>query len=102
MELYDNQGSSTPLTAKEKKAQPVRAKQKKEDRLSLLKSGLFFFALSAARQMGFFHFEAPHSGEHRAKRSNPTGGTPRCARQSHSDLEYSCYSLTICLIDNYI
>jgi len=64
MELYDNQGSSTPLTAKEEKAQPVRAKQKKEDRLSLLKSGLFFFALSAAWQMGFFHFEAPHSGEH--------------------------------------
>ena len=73
MELYDNQGSSAPLTAKEEKAQPVRAKQKKEDRLSLLKSGLFFFALSAARQMGFFHFEAP-----------PLGGTPRAARQSHN------------------
>ena len=72
MELYDNQGSSTPLTAKEEKAQPVRAKQKKEDRLSLLKSGLFFFGLSAARQMGFFLFEAPHSG-----------GTPSETRQSH-------------------
>ena len=71
MELYDNQGSSTPLTAKEEKAQPVRAKQKKEDRLSLLKSGLFFFALSAARQMGFFHFEAPTLGERRVKRGNP-------------------------------
>ncbi|MDP3452503.1 MAG: hypothetical protein Q8R90_06065, partial [Bacteroidales bacterium] len=55
-------GSNPPLTAKEEKAQPVRAKQKKEDRLSLLKGGLFFFALSAARQMGFFHFEAPHMG----------------------------------------
>ena len=71
MELYDNQGSSTPLTAKEEKAGPVRAKQKKEDRLSLLKSGLFFFALSAARQMGFLLFEAL-----------PFGGTPSETRQS--------------------
>ena len=71
MELYDNQGSSTPLTAKEEKARPERAKQKKEDRLSLLNSGLFFFAVSAARQMGFFFFEAL-----------PTGGTPSETRQS--------------------
>ncbi len=47
MELYDNQRTSTPLTAKTIKSP------------------------SAVRQMGFFHFEAPPPGDHDAQRSNP-------------------------------
>jgi hypothetical protein len=34
MELYDNQGSSTPLTAKNNKSQPQGGKAKNKDRLS--------------------------------------------------------------------
>lgn len=71
MELYDNQGSSTPLTAKEEKAQPERAKQKEKTAQACLKAVFIFFALSAARQMGFFFFEA-----------TPTWGTPSETRQS--------------------
>lgn len=58
-------GSNPPLTAKEEKAQPERAKQKRENRPSLFEGGFLFFALSAARQMGFFFFEA-----------SPTWGSP--------------------------
>jgi hypothetical protein len=48
MELYDNQGSSTPLTAKTIKANPKGVKQKKINRPSSLEGG-FLFALYGHR-----------------------------------------------------
>jgi len=53
MELYDNQGSSTPLTAKEEKAQPVRAKQKKKTAQAYLKA-VFIFCYICRTADGLF------------------------------------------------
>jgi len=65
MELCDNQGSSTPLTAKTIKANPKGVKQKKENRPSSLEGGLFF-ALYGQRPR-LLLFLGPPPGDHRMK-----------------------------------
>jgi hypothetical protein len=54
MELYDNQGSSTPLTAKEEKAQPERAKQKKGKPLEFTQKRFFLFCFICRKAEGLF------------------------------------------------
>ena len=77
MELYDNQGSSTPLTAKTIKALFRRNYGEKEDHLNLFNSGLFFLPLWPTAE-AFIAFLAP-----------TTRGTPRTARQSLKILKFS-------------
>ena len=72
MELYDNQGSSTPLTAKEEKAQPVRAKQKKKTAQAYLKA-VFIFCYICRTADGLFPlWSIPTWGERLAPRGNPS------------------------------
>ena len=72
MELYDNQGSSTPLTAKNNKSQPQRGKAKKGRPLEFTQKRSFLFAYKA-KGRGFYCFLG-----------SPTRGTPRTVRQSPS------------------
>ena len=62
MELYDNQGSSTPLTAKEKKALFRRNYGEKEDHLNLFNSGLFFLPLWPKAEAFIVFLGSHHQG----------------------------------------
>lgn len=77
MELYDNQGSSTPLTAKEKKAQPERAKQKKKTAQACLKAVFIFLHYLPHGRWAFSTLKHP-----------PLGNASLCeAIPSHLSLE---------------
>ena len=72
MRCFEYKHSSTPLTAKEEKAQPVRAKQKKKTAQAYLKA-VFIFCYICRTADGLFPlWSIPTWGERLAPRGNPS------------------------------
>ena len=85
MELYDNQGSSTPLTAKCDKSLIPRELRRKRRPLELVQKWSFLFAV-LANGRGFYRILAPPLGERLACEAIPQKHLPTLLTHPLTDI----------------